>query len=174
MAIAIAGVLAVALSVGTVFGLTPTRTPGAFGLVTVVMLGLIHLVANGIDERPTRFVILRTLVMACVVAVAYFALQRMTERWLGNASPLVGRRPGRFDLVILAGVVVSFTALTLFQSRLARKGASPGWLGLYAHVHNGFYVNTFANRWVVRFWPSPPPRRSEPAYARLEAAGSPP
>jgi hypothetical protein len=26
----------------------------------------------------------------------------------------------------------------------------------------------------VRFWPSPPPRRSEPAYARLEAAGSPP
>jgi len=27
---------------------------------------------------------------------------------------------------------------------------------LYAHVSNGFYVNTLANRLVVWLWPNPP------------------
>ncbi len=172
MAIAIAGVLAVALTVGTVFGFTPAKAPGVFCLVTVVMLGLIHLVANGIDERPASFVILRTLAEAGVVAVAYFALQWLTERWLAGSVPINRTLRGPLDLAILGGVVVSFAALTLFQSRLALKAGSPGWLGIYAHVQNGFYVNTFANRCVVRFWPSPPPRRSAPAYSNLEAPGA--
>jgi NAD(P)H-quinone oxidoreductase subunit 5 len=172
MAIAIAGVLAVALIVGTLFGYTPRRAPGVFCLVTVVMLGLIHLVANGIDERPARFVILRTLGQAVAVAIAYFALQGLTERWLASAVPPTRTLRGLLDLAILGGVVVSFTALTLFQSRLARKAGSPAWLGLYAHIQNGFYVNTFANRLVVRFWPRPPPRRATPAYARLDPQGA--
>jgi NAD(P)H-quinone oxidoreductase subunit 5 len=79
---------------------------------------------------------------------------------------------GPLDLAILGGVVVSFTALTLFQSRLARKASSPGWLGLHAHIQNGFYVNTFANRLVVRFWPSPPPGRGAAAYGRLDTLGA--
>jgi NAD(P)H-quinone oxidoreductase subunit 5 len=172
MAIAIAGVLTVALGVGTVFGFTPSRSPGVFGLLAVVMLGLIHLVANGIDERPAAFVIGRTLLLAGIVACAYFALQWLTERWLRGTVPPTRPLRGPLDLAILAGVVVSFTALTLFQSRLARKAGSPGWLGLYAHVQNGFYVNTFANRWVVRLWPSPPPRRSAAVYANLETQGA--
>ena len=55
----------------------------------VVLLSLIHLVANGIDERPNVYVIGRTVASAVLVALAYFALQWGAERWLGSSVPAV-------------------------------------------------------------------------------------
>jgi NAD(P)H-quinone oxidoreductase subunit 5 len=35
---------------------------------------------------------------------------------------------------------------------LPTKNAGPGWQALYAHISNGFYVNTLFNR-LLRAWP---------------------
>jgi NAD(P)H-quinone oxidoreductase subunit 5 len=160
MGIAIVAVLTVTAVVGGFFGFTLIRRPGVFAIGAVVLLGLINLVSNGIDERPTAYVVIRTSLMAVLVAVAYFALQWVAEVWVGDSMPRVGALRGPVELLIVAGVVVSFAALTIFQSRLARKIGTPQWQGLYAHVLNGFYVNTFANRLVVRFWREPLPPAS--------------
>lgn len=156
MAISMILVLAVTTAIGTLFGATITAKPGAFALGAVLVLGLIHLVANGIDERPNSYVVIRTLALAVTVAVVYFTLQFTMELLLHGSVPPTQRLRGPLDLAIVVAIILSFGAVTLLQGIVPRQPGQGKWLALYAHVSNGFYVNTLANRWILRFWPSPP------------------
>ncbi|MBN8940451.1 MULTISPECIES: NADH-quinone oxidoreductase subunit L [Alphaproteobacteria] len=158
MAMIVGLVLAVTLLVGTLFGATITAQPGVFALGAVVMLGLAHLITQAFDERPSLYVIGRILALAAVVAIAYFVLQWAAEHVLAGSVPPVHALRGPLDLVIVALVVLAFAAVTVFQSLLPGKAATPRWQALHVHLANGLYVNTLANRLVLRFWPSPPPR----------------
>ena len=100
----------------------------------------------------------RTAASAVLVALAYFALQWGVERWLGSSVPAAQAARGPVELALIAALVAAFVALTVFQSGLARKSGARRFGGLWAHVNNGFYVNTLANRLGVRFWPAPPPK----------------
>ena len=160
MAMIVGLVLAVTLLVGTLFGATITAQPGVFALGAVVMLGLAHLITQAFDERPSLYVIGRTLALAAVVAITYFGLQWAAEHVLAGSVPPVQALRGPFDLFIVALVVFAFAAVTVFQSVLPGKSAAPRWQALYVHLANGLYVNTLANRLVLRFWPSPPPRQA--------------
>lgn len=127
---------------------------GALALGIVLALGLVHLLASGIGGRGSLFVGAHVLLRAGVVGGVWFALQA-GSRWLldGSVPPAAPALPG---LVALA-VVLGFAALTVFQSLLPRHRAEPVWQALYAHAHNGFYVNTLTNRLILRFWPGDPP-----------------
>jgi NAD(P)H-quinone oxidoreductase subunit 5 len=72
-------------------------------------------------------------------------------------------------VTIVAIVVVSFAVVTFLQGLVPGDGGTPRWQTLYALVSNGFYVNTFANRLVLRLWP--PHATSSPATA-LPKVGS--
>ena len=150
---AIIAVLGVSIGVGTMFGATLYAKPGVFALGAIVLLGLVHLLANSIDERPSLYVIGRTLALAAVVALAYFGLQWAAERLFSGSLPPTQALRGRLEGFIVAGVVVAFAVLTLFQSLLSWARGPANWHALYAHVSNGFYINTIANRWILRFWP---------------------
>jgi NAD(P)H-quinone oxidoreductase subunit 5 len=161
MLFAIAGVLAIALAVSRVFGAAPAQQPGVFALGAVLLLSVIHLVANGIDERPNFYVVARTFVYAGVVGTVYFALQFAAERLFGGSFPADQALHGPVAVGIAAFVVLSFAVVVFLQGLVPRgDGVSQRWQALYAHVSNGFYVNTVANRLVLRFWPSPPPEGS--------------
>jgi len=161
--IAVTVALATALVASTAFGASITEKPGVFALGAIVLLGLTHLIANGVDERPNSYVIGRIIGGAAVVAVAYFALQFVADWLMAGSLPSTQAVRGPLDLAIVALVLISFAAVTLFQGLLPGRDGAPVWRALYAHVSNGFYVNTLANRWVLRFWPAPPaaqkPRR---------------
>ena len=165
MAMVVGMVLAVALVIGTLFGATITAQPGVFALGAIVMLGLAHLVTQAFDQRLSLYVVGRTSALAVIVAGAYFGLQLAVERLLAGALPPVQALRGPFDLVITALVVLAFAAVTILQSLLPGKPGEPRWLALYVHLSNGLYVNTLANRLVLRLWPSP-------ASARFTAATS--
>ena len=156
LVVAIVLVLAVAPGVSMLFGATLTERPGVFVLGAVMLLGLVHLIANGIDERPSGFILVRTLSVAGVVAIAYFALQAGAEWLMAGSLPQTAPLRGQFELAIVLLVIVSFGALTLFQGLLPHRMAASRWQGFYALVSNGFYVNTLANRWVLKFWPASP------------------
>ncbi len=158
LAVAMVAVLSVTLAVSSLFGATLAAKPGVFALGAVVLMGLIHLIANGIDERPNIYVIGKTLGLAALVAASYFGLQFVTERLLAGSLPPTDPLRGPLDLVVVAFVVLSFGTLTILQSILPRQAGEPRWQALYAHISNGFYVNTLANRWILQFWPAPPPR----------------
>ncbi|MEW6437836.1 NADH dehydrogenase [Bradyrhizobium sp. UASWS1016] len=157
MAMIVGLVLAAALVVGTLFGATITVQPGVFALGAVVMLGLAHLITQAFDERPSLYVVARTVALAVVVSLAYFGLQWAVEHVLAGSLPPVQALRGPLDLVIVALVVLAFAAVTVFQSVLPGKADAPRWQAIYVHLANGLYVNTLANRLVLRFWPSPPP-----------------
>ena len=151
-------VFAMTLVVATLFGADPVERPGVFALGAIMLFGLVHLIAQAIDERPNSYVIGRTLLIATLVAVVYFALQRAMEFAVAGSVPPTQALRGPLDLAIVVLVVLSFGALTVFQNWLARHAGEPRWQGLYVHLANGLYVNTLANRLVLRFWPSGPAR----------------
>jgi len=166
MLLAIVAVLIVAFGVGTLFGATVSAKPGVFALGSIMMLGLVHLLANSIDERPGAYVIGRILALAVVVALAYFGLQWIAEKLLAGSLPATASLRGHMDGIVVAAVVVAFASLTLFQSLLSWATGPSSWHALYAHVSNGFYLNTIANRWILRLWPAAS-NRAQPLSARI-------
>jgi len=158
LAISIIAVLAVTVTIGSLYGATITAKPGAFALAAVVALALILLIANGIDERPNLYVVMRTVGLAIVVGVAYFTLQHVAELLLAGSVPPTQALRGPLDLAIIVAIIVSFSIVTGFQSLMPGQTKQPRWEAMYAHLSNGLYINTLANRWVLRLWPSPPTR----------------
>jgi len=153
MAISIVVVLSVTAAMAPWFGASVSRKPGVFTLGAVVLLGLIHLISNGIDERPNAYVLARTAGLAAAVAATYFTLQFLMEILLEGSLPPTQALRGPFDLVLVVAVIASFSLVTFFQSFVARSAKQAKWQALYVHVSNGLYLNTLANRWLVRFWP---------------------
>jgi NAD(P)H-quinone oxidoreductase subunit 5 len=151
--ISIAGVLLITFAVSRVFGDALAVRPGIFALAAVLLLGLIHLIANGIDERPNFYVVGRTLVLASTAAAAYFGLQFTSEHFLAGTLPPIPADRGPLDAAIVGAVIMSFAAIIFLQGLVPRHASEPKWQALYAHVANGFYVNTIANRLVLDWWP---------------------
>jgi len=165
---AIGLVLATTLAAGTVFGMKPGSHPGVFALGAIVMLGLTHLIGQAIDERPNAALIGRVVLLATAVATAYFGLQWLAARLTAGVLPSTMALRGPFDLAIVVAVVCGFAAITVLQGLLPGRIQTPSWQRWHTHVANGFYVNTIANRLVLRFWPTAPARPRTPAAAYPE------
>jgi NAD(P)H-quinone oxidoreductase subunit 5 len=153
VALAVVGVLGVASGVSAISGANPGAKPGVFALGAIVLLGLAHLIANAIDERPNVYVLTRTTALAVVVAAVYFALQRASEHLMEGSLPPIQALRGPLDLAVVIVVVLSFAAVTVLQNVIPRQAGEPRWQALYGHLANGLYVNTVANRLALRYWP---------------------
>jgi NAD(P)H-quinone oxidoreductase subunit 5 len=158
--VAAVALVVLAAAAGEIFGASLRQQPGVFALGAIVLLGLTHLVVNALDERFNGYVLGRTLATAGAVAIAYFALQWLAREITAGALPPVQAARGPLDLAVVAAIVAAFAVVTVLQSLLPGRADSPRWQALYAHVANGLYVNTLANRLVLRFWPSPAPTRA--------------
>jgi NAD(P)H-quinone oxidoreductase subunit 5 len=101
-------------------------------------------------------VVSRTLAYATAAAIAYFSLQSGAEWVLARSLPATQAQRGPFGIGMVAIVVLSFATVTFLLGLVPTQPRAPRWQALYAHVSNGFYVNTLANRLVVWLWPSPP------------------
>lgn len=149
--ISIAAVLAVTFVVSRLAGASLLEKPGVFALSAIVLLGLIDLVANGIDERPNIYVLTRVIVLAFLTAGAFFGLQIGMERLMIDTFPAAQPLRSVVDAVIVVVVVLTFASVTFFQASLSTR-AVQRWAALYAIVSNGLYVNTFLNRMVMGLW----------------------
>jgi len=153
LVVALIGAVGVTWAVSLAFGASLTRAPGVFALGAIVVMGVTHLVANAIDERPSFFVIVRGAGLAVAVAVAYFALQFGFEELMVGSLPEKQAMRGPFDLAIVASVVVMFGAVMVLQNTMPYRMTDSKWRAMYVHLFNGFYVNAWTNRLVQRWWP---------------------
>jgi NAD(P)H-quinone oxidoreductase subunit 5 len=102
--------------------------------------------------RTERAAGLRVAGAALAVAGLYLALQALAATVLAGALPATSSHTVLLVAVLaLAGLGVADAAGRL------RVAGSPLWHALHIHLSNGLYVNTLANRAVLRFWPAPPP-----------------
>jgi NAD(P)H-quinone oxidoreductase subunit 5 len=153
LVVGLAGAVGLTWAVSLAFGASLTRAPGVFALGAIMVMGVTHLVANAIDERPSPFVVLRGVGLAVGVAVAYFALQLGAEVLMSGSLPEKQALRGPLDLAIVGLVIVLFGAVTVLQNAMPYKMADPRWQAFYVHLFNGFYVNAVTNRLVHRWWP---------------------
>lgn len=145
--------LAIAAGIAWMFGAGLQEKPGVFVLGAIVVMSLTLLVANAIDERPNLDVISRALGAAVLVAIVYFVLQSGAESVLNSALPPSPALDQPIDLVITLFVIAAFAGITLLQSQLGRANSSPLGQALYVHLSQGLYLNTLANRLVLKWWP---------------------
>lgn len=153
LVVALAAVVGLSLAVAWMFGFAPLVNPDKIALGCVLLMGLVHLVANAIDERPKAFVIAKSALLAGAVAAAYFALQIVMEWLVAGSVPVERLADGEFEFAIAALVVISFGAVTVFQNQIMRRADAPFWLAAYVHLRSGLYLNTISNRLVLALWP---------------------
>lgn len=153
LGLALVGAVGLTWAISLAFGATLTHAPGVFALGAILVMGVTHLVANAIDERPSPFVILRGIGLAAAVAVAYFALQLGAEHLMVGSLPEKQALRGPLALSIVGVVIVLFGAVTVLQNTMPYRMSEPRWRALYVHLFNGLYVNALTNRLVQRWWP---------------------
>jgi NAD(P)H-quinone oxidoreductase subunit 5 len=162
LAMAVALVLAAVGVTGTLSGFEVGTQPGVFALGAILLMGLTHYIAQSIDQRPTGFVIARTVVGALAVATGWFALQAGMAALMAGTLPSETARTDALALAAISVIVAGFAALTIGQASFitTKGGATPAWArAFYIHVQNGLYVNTIANRLVLALWPTGLPAR---------------
>ena len=152
-ALALTATLPVGFAVGGMFHAGLIDNPGAATLAAILLISLAHLVANALDESTKGYVLGKAIGMSVVVAVAFFMLhagvERMFEASLPSPVPLRGPK----DLALVMMVILSFGVVILFQSVMARHATTPFWQAVYVHLSNGLYLNTLANRAMLKVWP---------------------
>jgi len=139
------------LVVGAFFGTTLIEKPGTIILAAILMMGIVHLFANAWDERFNAYVLSKAAGMAILVVISFFALHAGMETLAAQSVPRSAPLRGATDAVLV--VVLSFGAVTLFQSVMASHGKSDFWQAAYVHLSQGLYLNAIANRLMLRLWP---------------------
>ena len=152
-ALVLAATMPVAFAVGGMFHAGILENPGAATLSTILLMSLAHLIANALDERTMAYVLSRAFGMSALISGAFFSLHWAVE-WLFSATlPDATGLHDPEDIAIVVVVIVSFGAVTLFQSVMARHATSPFWQAVYVHLSKGLYLNTLANRAMLKIWP---------------------
>jgi NAD(P)H-quinone oxidoreductase subunit 5 len=156
LVLALVSVITLTLGIGWMFGITLRTDPAKIALGSILLMGLVHLMANAVDERPNAFVIGRAALVAVSVAGLYFALQVGAELVSAGSLPIGRMVDGRVEMAITGLVVLSFAAVTVFQNQMMRHADAPFWIAAYVHLKKGLYLNTIANRMVLAHWPRQP------------------
>lgn len=132
-------------------GAGPAQQPGVFVLGAVLLLGLARLWTQA--QGPAG--LLGAGAATVALMAAYAAGQGLFACLVGPLGAQ-GGPPGGPEVVAAIGVVAAMTALAGLQLGLPGPPGSPAWARAYGLVSNGFHLNTWANRWVLRLWPSLP------------------
>lgn len=151
--LAIAFVLGIAGVAASIAGVTIGNAPATFALTAILAMGIVMLVAGGLDERPQSFVVVRTAAAAAGVVALYVALQAGAARLTTGVLPASGTDSAT-DWAIAISVTLAFAGLTLLQAWLPTAGRHPRLAALWVHAANGFYLNTHANRLALQLWPA--------------------
>lgn len=148
--------LAVALPAcaAAALGLGPAQDPGALVLAGVLALGLARVMISA-WESGSRAMLTAASVTAILALGGYVLGQALFAQLLVGVMP-PAPEPSLLTITAAVAAVTLMATLVSLQLVLPRDPSSGGWARAYAVVANGFYLNTLANRWALRFWPAPP------------------
>jgi NAD(P)H-quinone oxidoreductase subunit 5 len=156
--IAISLGVVIVVGIGAVFGLSPLTAPGMLVLAGVAVLSLTHLLGAAAPSFSLAL-LGRLILRACCLTVAVFALEAVAARLLGSTLPAFLPLRGPFEAVSALLILAAFATVLFIQNSAAQAPHSQILKRLYAHLSNGLYVNTLANRWAITLWPGAAPSR---------------
>ena len=155
----IAGALVAAFALGISFNFKS----GTVTLGCIFALGLASLFATLFE--PEKSSLFRVKIVSRVIGVTalFYGIQYCAEAAFSDATLSQHLNPSALDILIRIAIVTLFGLVALMQKILPDQDGER-WFAVYTHISNGFYINTVANRFAIRFWPSPAPRSSLPSY----------
>lgn len=133
-------------TVGYLFGVHFTTEPGLLVLASIFMMALAFMLWNLWSTRfPAQLATWGVLAATAVVTI-WFSAHKLALSLLGDALPPYSPERGPIELAVMAGVVLLFMAVLLFQACLPSFATRPAFRRLYIHASNGFYIGTVAHR----------------------------
>ena len=145
-----AAAVAVFLGVATALGIDITKRPGETAMITIFMIAVAYLLVKGNTAKAPVAVIGRTMLMAVLVTLAFFALEVTAEALLGGAVAVYPPLNMATMIAIVLAVVI-FGIVMAFSAWLPALVNRPAWQALYVHLKNGFYANTLFDRFIDAF-----------------------
>ncbi|PMP75350.1 MAG: NADH-quinone oxidoreductase subunit L, partial [Chloroflexus aggregans] len=127
------------LAVATAIGIDITKRPAETAMVTIFMTAVAYLLIKGTTGKAPLFVISRTVGMAALVTLAFFALEVIAEFLLSSAVAVYPPLdPITWVAVVMAvGAFVIVMALSSYLPALTNR---PAWRAFYVHLKHGFYA----------------------------------
>ncbi|UGB39545.1 proton-conducting transporter membrane subunit [Frateuria soli] len=156
-AISLVLALAIYVAAGWLSGAFARPQAAVLTLGAILVMGTSLLLAPSWQGAPDARLVIRTLLLATVITVAYFALETAAIRLTAATLPPIPV-PDTAGRWVMGLAIASFAAVSLLQSLAPRWMHRPTWRIARVHLANGLYVNAWANRLVGAL------RRSEPAH----------
>jgi NAD(P)H-quinone oxidoreductase subunit 5 len=132
------------IAVGAAFGLTG-KPPQAIALGLILIFGVAYLLAQGLADAAPRQLTVRTAFYSLAVALGYFTLHSIAEKFYGGLLP----QPlpvGDLETAVIILALISFGTVALAQAALPLWAGHPAVTGLRVHLSNGFYLSAVFNR----------------------------
>ncbi|MGN2242304.1 proton-conducting transporter membrane subunit [Frateuria sp. GZRR33] len=148
--------LAIYLVTGWLFGVFADPQPAVLSLGAILVMGTSLLLAPAWQGATDARLVLRTLLLAGITTVAYFALERGAVGLTAATLPPIPA-PDRTGRWVMGLAVGSFALVSLLQALAPRWMQRPAWRIARVHLANGLYVNAWADRLIGAL------RRREPA-----------
>lgn len=145
-----AAVLVIGL-VGSGFKLMGATESKSVAMLLVLSIALTQLLWTSF-QLPSRALASRGLLIAAVVAVAYFSLHALSSKVLLNVVPTPANSSPVLSLALAAVVAVGFFGLLGVQTIVPRFSQSRWAKRLYVQASNGFYFDIPAQKLVLRLW----------------------
>ncbi|MBY0315662.1 MAG: hypothetical protein K2Q26_09090, partial [Bdellovibrionales bacterium] len=137
--------------------------PGPSTLSYIFALGLAIFLAHGFKGRMNFNFLTRIFVSVFGITILFFATQRLATLAFYDSLPSTSQNLSSVDLVVRVLLILLFSTLTMIP-QIAPLNQNPRWLAFYIHLSHGFYINTFANRLAILFWPGAAPQSGPPTY----------
>ncbi len=132
--------------VGAGLGFSVAENPSLLAVGAILVMGLTQLLAPSIDSAGTAAAMSRTIGLAGVVTMAFFALEEGARLLLLDSLP-PAQAPSTAVSALTIAVLLGFAGAVALQVR----GLSPGSRlrhRMYIAVRNGFYANAALDRLV--------------------------
>jgi len=128
------------------------KSPQDVAIGAILILGMGHLVAQGLADAGPRKLVLATARVSILFVASYLAFQWIAQKLTATTLPPTPEA-GLLEWVLITLALLSFTVVAVAQALLPRWSTHPVVRELHIHVANGFYLNArmdrFAGAWKI-------------------------
>lgn len=147
VAISIFLAFAIYLCFSLLWGIDPVEELALLATGLIIVMGLSQMLAPALDSTSYFSSMLRTCLLAIVVATAFFSLESGTHYLLQSQLPGL-TQPGVLTSLLIGMVLLTYGAAVLAQMLAPALPASAFWHKMSIHFRNGLYVNACLDRLV--------------------------
>lgn len=141
LAFSIFGILAYA------WGINPIEELSLLVISCIIVMGLSLLIGTAFDSYGSRRLIPKVVLMATIVALAFFSLETLMATILNSQIPVI-MQPSSTVVILLFFWLIVFAGLVLIQIFSPFLRNSNTWRKWAIHFRNGLYANVLYDRLV--------------------------